>query len=68
MTYGLLEMKQMLNDALAASGITKAELARRMGIPKQSVNRIFNENHSTAVDTIELAMKAMGKKMAFRIE
>ena len=60
-------MKAALYNAFRASGLTKAELARRLGIPKTTVDRLFDfENHSR-LDQMEAAFRALGKKLGIAI-
>jgi antitoxin HicB len=56
-------MKLALYDAYRAAGVTKSELARRMGIPKTNVDRLFSLTHSSRVDMIEAAAAALGKRL-----
>lgn len=55
--------KVLLLNAMIATGTTPAELARRMGTRPQEVNRIVTLNHATKIDTIEAALKALGKQL-----
>jgi antitoxin HicB len=48
-------IKVLLYQALQAQGIRKSELARRMSIPRQEVDRILDLNHGTALPKMELA-------------
>jgi antitoxin HicB len=50
-----------------ASGIRKAELARRMGISKGNIERLFNLNHHTRLDHIEAAFRALGKSLEIEV-
>jgi antitoxin HicB len=50
-----------------ASGIKKAELARRIGIPKANVERLFDFDHASRLDRIEAAFLAIGKKIEIKI-
>ncbi|WP_025122251.1 MULTISPECIES: type II toxin-antitoxin system HicB family antitoxin [unclassified Serratia (in: enterobacteria)] len=55
--------KVLLLNAMIATGTTPAELARRLGTRPQEVNRIVTLNHATKIDTIEAALKALGKRL-----
>ncbi|MCU1234630.1 MAG: type toxin-antitoxin system HicB family antitoxin [Candidatus Solibacter sp.] len=59
--------KTELYQAFSASGIRKAELARRMGISKVNVDRLFDLKHQSRLDQLESAFKALGKDMAIQI-
>jgi len=50
-----------------ASGMKKAELARRIGIPKTNVERLFDLDHASRFDQIEAAFRAIGKKIELRV-
>jgi antitoxin HicB len=50
-----------------AAGIRKAELARRLGIPKTSVERLFDLHHHSRLDHIEAAFKALGKEISIDV-
>ncbi len=55
--------KVLLLNALLDSHVSQAELARRMGIKKQQVTRIVNLEHTTKIDTLEKAFKALNKRL-----
>ncbi len=56
-------IKVRLYQALQSEGVRKAELAKRMKIPRQEVDRILDLNHGTALAKIELAFAALGKEL-----
>jgi antitoxin HicB len=56
-------IKIRLYQALQSEGIRKTELARRMNIPRQEVDRILDLNHGTALPKMELAFEALGKEL-----
>jgi antitoxin HicB len=60
--------KVALYQELRGAGITKAELARRMGQPKQQVERLFNLRRATRLDQLEAAFAALGKHLAIGVE
>jgi antitoxin HicB len=55
--------KAALYLAFQSSGIRKAELARRLGIPTANVDRLFDLNHRSRLDHIEAAFRALGKRL-----
>ena len=59
--------KAELYMAFLASGIRKAELARRLGIPKTTVDRLFNFENRTRLDQMEAAFAALGKRLSIEI-
>jgi antitoxin HicB len=60
---GLQSAKVELYNAFLASGIRKAELARRLKIPGPNVDRLFSLSHQSRLDQIEAAFKALGKQL-----
>ena len=64
----LAAAKVELYQAFRASGIRKAELARRLGIPKTNVDRVFNLNHSTRLEQLDAAFRAVGKRLLIQVE
>jgi antitoxin HicB len=63
----MVALKTELYIAFTASGIRKAELARRLGIPKTMVDRLFDFRNRTRLDQIEAAFAALGKRIAFEV-
>jgi len=49
--------------AFRGSGLTKAEFARRIGIPKTHIDRLFSLRHHSRLDQIESAFAALGKRL-----
>lgn len=60
-------MKAGLYMAFRASGLRKAELARRLGIPKTTVDRLFDLDNHTRLDQIEAAFAALGKRLLVEV-
>lgn len=54
--------------AFRESGLRKSELARRMRIPKTSVDRLFDLDHASRLDQLEAALRAMGKRLVVAVE
>jgi antitoxin HicB len=59
----LQSAKVDLYAAFLASGLKKAELARRIGIPKTHIERLFSLRHHSRLDQIEAALAALGKRL-----
>jgi antitoxin HicB len=59
--------KVLMLNALIESGLTRVELADRIGIKKQEVNRLINLQHATKIDAIQKAMNALGKQLDFSV-
>ena len=60
--------KAELYMAFLESGIRKAELARRLGIPKTTVDRLFDFKNRTRLDQIEAAFAVLGKRLSIEVE
>ena len=59
--------KVMLLNELVKSGQSRAELARKIGKSRQDVNRIVDLGHTTKIDTIALALNALGKQLELSV-
>ena len=55
--------KVVLFNELLAQNVRPAELARRLSIPRQHVNRLLDPRHPTKIDSIAAALKALGKTL-----
>lgn len=64
----LASIKTELYRAFQASGMRKAELARKLGIPKTNIDRLFLFGHNTRLAQIEAALAAIGKRVSFQID
>jgi antitoxin HicB len=64
----LLAVKAELYSAFRQAGITKAELARRLGIPRMNVDRLFDPKHRSRLDQIESALLAVSKRLTISVE
>jgi len=53
--------------AFLKSGMRKAELARRLGIPKTTVDRLFDLDNHSRLNRIEAAFAALGKRISIEI-
>jgi antitoxin HicB len=52
-----------LYTAFLASGLKKAEFARRIRIPKTHIERLFSLRHRSRLDQLEAAFAALGKRL-----
>ena len=57
----LQSAKVKLYQAFRASGLRKAELARRIGMPKSNLDRLFDLKHQSRLDRLETAFAALNK-------
>ena len=60
--------KVELYTALRSSGVRKAELARRMGIHKQQVERLMDIDHASRIEQLEAAFTALGMRLTVEIQ
>lgn len=56
-------MKAALYIAMREQGVSKSELARRLGLDEKEARRILNPRHTTKVPTLERALHALGKRV-----
>jgi antitoxin HicB len=63
----LPELKVELYQALCRSGITRAELARRLDWNRNSVDRLFKLDHASRLEQIEAAARALGMQVRAEI-
>jgi len=50
-------------ESFTASGITKSELARRIGKDEKEVRRILDPKHPTKLPALTAALRALGKRL-----
>ena len=50
-------------EAFAAAGISKSELARRIGKDEKEVRRILDPKHPTKLPALTAALRALGKRL-----
>ncbi|KGH16362.1 type II toxin-antitoxin system HicB family antitoxin [Comamonas thiooxydans] len=63
-----ISAKVYLLNARLSCGMRSADIARAMGIKAQELTRIFDLQHPTKIDTIELALRAMGFDFSVEVE
>jgi antitoxin HicB len=64
----LAQLKISLYEEFTRARITKTQLASRMGIAKQVVDRLFDLQMSTRIEQIEAAFAALGKTITITIQ
>jgi antitoxin HicB len=62
-----LSAKVPLVNEMVAQKVRPAELARRLKITPQEVTRLIDVHHTTKIDSIAGALKALGKTMEIRV-
>lgn len=50
-------------EAFASAGISKSELARRIGKDEKEVRRILDPKHATKLPALIVALRALGKRL-----
>jgi len=55
--------KVLLLNEMLRQRVRPIDLARRLGTTKQEVNRLTNLRHSTKIDRIDAALRALGKRL-----
>jgi antitoxin HicB len=63
----LTDLKVDLYRALRAAGLTRAELGRRLGWKRNSVDRLFDIGHASRLEQLEAAMRALGLRIDARV-
>jgi antitoxin HicB len=59
--------KVLLLNEMIAQGTRNADLARRMNVRPQEINRLTDLHHPTKIDTIAVALKALGRKLSLSL-
>jgi antitoxin HicB len=59
--------KVLLFNEMVGQKVRPADLAKRLSIPRQHVNRLLDPRHSTKIDGIASALKALGKTLEMRV-
>jgi antitoxin HicB len=63
----LVSLKVELYWALRSAGITRAELARRLGWNRESVDRLFRLDHRSRLEQIEAAFAVLGRQVDIEV-
>lgn len=58
--------KVLLLNEMLRQKVRPAELARRIGTTPQEVSRLTNLRHSSKIDRVDAAMRALGKRLIVR--
>jgi len=61
------EIKIRLYESLEEKGVKKAELARRMKLHRQEIERLLDFKQSTSIGKIESAFAALGKQLKIEV-
>lgn len=60
-------LKLAVGEAFAEAGISKTELARRLGKAENEARRILDPDHPTKLDTLKAALHVLGKKVVVTV-
>lgn len=60
--------KVMLWNAMLEEGVSRAELARRMGCTRQVVDRLVDFIHASKIEQVERALGLLGRRLALVLE
>ncbi|MGB7759493.1 MAG: type II toxin-antitoxin system HicB family antitoxin [Bryobacteraceae bacterium] len=63
----LTEAKLALYSTMRASGVGRAELARRLNCHLPQVDRLLDFRHGSRLDQLEAAFRALGKELSVHI-
>jgi antitoxin HicB len=64
----MTSLKVSLYRALRESGITRAELSRRLHWNLESVDRLFRLDHASRLEQIEAAFGALDRSVTLTVE
>ncbi len=59
--------KVLLLNEMLAQNIRPADLARRMNVLPQEVNRLLSLDHKTKIDTVALAFLSLGRRFELTV-
>ena len=63
----LVAAKVLLHNEMLAQDVKKADLARVLAIAPSNVERIFRVRHKTRIETLEAALRSLGKHLDVRL-
>ena len=64
----LTQAKLSLYSAMQASGIRKADLARRLRVSKPQVERLLDLSHGSRLEQIEQAFRVLHKRLGLSVQ
>ena len=63
----LVASKVAVYQAMRTQGVTKAELARRLGQNPRQVDRLLDVTHASRHDQLDRALDVLGKRLEIRV-
>jgi antitoxin HicB len=64
----LIASKAAVYLAMRETGVSRAELARRMGVEPPAITRLLSPRHASKPDQFDAAFRALGKRLVFVLE
>ena len=61
-------VKAALYLSMREAGLSKVELAARLGCDEKEVRRLLDPRHPSKLPRLQAALAALGKRLAFRVE
>jgi antitoxin HicB len=61
-------IKMAIYMNMREQGITKADLARKLSVNQKVIDRLLDLNHHTRIESLERALRALGKKVEVEIK
>ena len=63
----LVAAKLALYQAMRAEGVTRTDLARRLGVQENAVRRLLDLDHRSHLDQVDRALAALGRRLEVRV-
>lgn len=63
-----LVAKAALWASMAERGLSRSELARRLGVDEKEVRRLLAFRHPSRIDRLEAALRALGKQLVVDVQ
>lgn len=63
----LAAAKLALHDAMLAASLSNVELGRRLGLDEKQVRRLRDPLHRSRIDTVETALRSLGKRLEVEV-
>jgi len=63
-----MSAKAALYIAVRETGISKSELARRLGVDEKEIRRMLSPKHQTKLPRIEQALSALGYQLSVSLQ
>lgn len=60
--------KIVLWNAMCEEGVSRSELARRLGCPRQLANRLVDFLHASKIEQVERALRELGRRLNVTVQ